>query len=245
MNSVIDLLKAHRSIRKFTQQPIAEELLEALILAGQSAATSSFLQGTTVIRVRNQETRQQIASLAGSQRYVEKAAEFLVFCADLKRSSDCCKQYDKEAAAGFTEQFIIATVDTALFAQNVAVAAESVDLGICFIGGIRNDPAKVAELLKLPQGVYPVFGFCLGYPDQNPETKPRLPLSVVLKNEVYTEDNDSTAIANYDQHVREYYRTRTGGKKEMTWTEQMSGFLAKESRPHMREFLRQQGFEMK
>ena len=245
MNPIIDLLKSHRSIRKFTQQAISDELLHELVLAGQSAATSSFLQGTTIIRVRNKGLKQQIATLAGNQTYVETAAEFLVFCADLKRSSDCCKQHDKIATEGFTEQFIIASVDVALFAQNVAIAAESEGLGICFIGGIRNDPAKVTELLELPRGVYPVFGFCLGYPDQAPETKPRLPVSVILKDDSYTEDGDSESIAAYDEQVREYYRSRTGGKKSMCWSEQMSGLLAKESRPHMRDFLRLQGFEMK
>jgi len=245
MNPVIKLLKSHRSIRKFSDKTIDKELLQELIVAGQSAATSSFLQGVTVIRVSNSDVRAQIAELAGNQTYVQKAAEFLVFCADLKRSSDCCRQYGKEAEKGYTEQFIIATVDTALFAQNVATAAESVGLGICFIGGIRNDPAKVSELLKLPKGVYPVFGFCLGYPAQDPELKPRLPLSVIFKEEAYTDDKDGQAIAEYDQQVTEYYRTRTGGRKEMTWTEQMSDFLAKQSRPHMKEFLKQQGFEMK
>lgn len=245
MNTTIDLLKAHRSIRKFKDQPVSEELLHNLIASGQSAATSSFLQGTTVIRVRKEETRRAIAALAGNQAYVEDAAEFLVFCADLKRSGDCCTLHGKEAAEGFTEHFIIATVDVALMAQNVAIAAESQGLGICYIGGIRNDPAKVSELLKLPRGVYPVFGFCLGYADQDPEVKPRLPVSVVLKDEVYSSENDATDIAKYDEEIQEYYRTRTGGKKSSTWSEQMANLLGKESRPHMREFLRQQGFEMK
>ena len=132
-----------------------------------------------------------------------------------------------------------------MFAQNLVVAAESAGLGICYIGGIRNNPAKASELLELPQSVYPVFGLCLGHPAQDPETKPRLPLSVILKENTYTDDKDKAEIDRYDKDVREYYRTRTGGKKEMSWSEQMSGLLGKESRPHMRGFLRDQGFEMK
>jgi len=77
MNPVFDLLNAHRSIRKFTSQAIAEDLLLAIVSAGQSAATSSFLQGCTVIRVRNPESRRTLARLAGNQPYVESAAEFL------------------------------------------------------------------------------------------------------------------------------------------------------------------------
>ncbi len=63
-----------------------------------------------------------------------------------------------------TEQLLVATIDTALMAQNVAIAAESEGLGLCYIGGIRNNPQDVSEILKLPEHVYPVFGMCLATP---------------------------------------------------------------------------------
>lgn len=242
MSAVIDLLKSHRSIRKFTSQAISEELLQQLMEAGQAAATSSFLQGSTVIRIRKPETRKQLAQLAGNQPYVESAAEFLIFCADLKRAGNYCREYDKPFEGDYTEHFIIATVDVALMAQSLVTAAESVGLGICYIGGIRNNPREVSELLELPRGVYPVFGLCLGYPDQDPELKPRLPLSVIMKNEVYNEDGDAQTIRDYDETIREYYRMRTGGGHGVSWSEQVSVLLSEKSRPHMKEFLAQQGF---
>ena len=63
-----------------------------------------------------------------------------------------------------TEHFIIATVDVALSAQTTVIAAESMGLGICYIGALRNNPAEVSELLALPEHVYPVFGLCIGHP---------------------------------------------------------------------------------
>lgn len=245
MSSVIDLLKSHRSIRKFTDQAIEPELFKELITAGQAAATSSFLQGSTVVRIKNPETRSAIAKLAGGQAYVESAAEFMIFCADLKRPGNYCAEYEKSFEGDYTEHFIIATVDVALMAQSMVAAAESVGLGICYIGGIRNDPAQVAELLELPKGVYPVFGLCLGYPDQDPEVKPRLPLSVIVKEEVYNEVGDKEAIAEYDENIREYYRTRTGGGHGISWTEQVSTLLSEKARPHMKDFLAGQGFKLR
>lgn len=245
MSSVIELLKSHRSIRKFTDQAIDPELFEELVEAGQAAATSSFLQGSTIVRVSDSEKRSKIAKLAGNQSYVETAAEFMVFCADLKRAGNYCQQYDMPFEGDYTEHFVIATVDVALMAQNMVTAAESVGLGICYIGGIRNDPALVSQLLELPRGVYPVFGLCLGYPDQNPEIKPRLPLSVILKQEVYNEEGDRQAIAEYDERIREYYRTRTGGGHGISWTEQVASLLSEKSRPHMRNFLGGQGFKFR
>lgn len=239
---VVQLLKNHRSIRRFTDRPIDDEVVNEIIGAGLSAATSSNLQGTTVIRVRNPETRSAIAALAGGQSSVEAAGAFFVWCADLHRSSVACEMGGGEFSAGMTEHFIIATVDCALAAQNAVVAAESLGLGICYIGGIRNDPQKVADLLELPDQVYPVFGLCLGWPDQDPERKPRLPLSVTLKEERYDESNDAAGIDAYDEQMRDYYSSRTGGTKDTTWTADMSGLLGKESRPHMRDFLRERGF---
>ena len=245
MSSVIELLKSHRSIRKFTDQAISPELFEDLIVAGQAAATSSFLQGSTIIRVTNPTTREKIAELAGGQPYAASAAEFMVFCADLKRAGNYCEQYGKPFEGDYTEHFIIATVDVALMAQNVVTAAESVGLGICYIGGIRNNPGSVSELLELPKGVFPVFGLCLGYPDQDPEVKPRLPVQVILKQEVYNESGDKQAIAAYDEQVREYYRLRTGGGHGISWTEQVSTLLSEKCRPHMKEFLEGQGFKFR
>ena len=245
MSSVIDLLKSHRSIRKFKDNPIDPEVLNEIFLAGQAAATSSFLQGSTIIRGTNKDTRESLAKLAGNQPYVEKAAEFMIFCADLKRAGNYCREYDKPFEGDYTEHFIIATVDVALMAQSLVTAAESVGLGICYIGGIRNNPIDVSKLLTLPAGVYPVFGLCLGYPDQDPEIKPRLPLSVILKDEVYNEENDQEKIQEYDEKIRDYYRTRTGGGHGISWTEQVATLLSEKSRPHMKAFLEGQGFKFK
>ncbi|NKB35466.1 MAG: oxygen-insensitive NADPH nitroreductase [Pseudomonadales bacterium] len=245
MSSVIDLLKSHRSIRKFSDQAIEPELLEELFAAGQAAATSSFLQGTTIIRVTNPEKREKIAELAGNQPYVAKAAEFMIFCADLKRAGNYCEAYEMPFEGDFTEHFIIATVDVALMAQSLVTAAESVGLGICYIGGIRNNPGPVSDLLELPRGVYPVFGLCLGYPDQDPEIKPRLPMSVIVKKEVYNEEGDQETIEQYDERIRDYYRTRTGGGHGISWTEQVATLLSEKSRPHMKGFLEEKGFKFK
>ncbi|MEH6576623.1 MAG: oxygen-insensitive NADPH nitroreductase [Amphritea sp.] len=245
MNSVIELLNSHRSIRKFTAQQISQETINTLVQAGQAAATSSFIQACTVIQVNSKENRCKLAEYAGGQAYVEQAAVFLVLCADMKRHQLACDLNGTEMQSGFTEQFITATADVALFAQNLTIAAESLGLGAVYIGGIRNNIAGVSDLLDLPELVYPVFGLCLGYPDQSPQVKPRLPVDVVLKQDRYDDSEDRSTIAAYDKHVSEYYRTRTGGNKDMTWSEQMSGMLVKEARPHMLPFLKDRGFLLK
>lgn len=245
MNEVTQLIRSHRSIRKFKNQEVDRSIIEELVLCGQAAATSSNVQAVTVIQVKDPAKRDAIADLAGGQKYVSTAGAFLVYCADMSRPKYACEQQQGDFAAGMTEHFIIATVDVALAAQNSVVAAESMGLGICYIGGIRNNPAEVSELLSLPEHVYPVFGLCLGYPDQDPEVKPRLPVEAVLMTDQYEEAELDSHIDQYDKNVREYYMTRTGGNKDSTWSQEMKALVGKESRPHMSEFLTGRGFLQK
>ena len=243
MNDVINLLKSHRSIRKFTDQRIPRELLLELIRAGQSAATSSHVQAYSVIRVTNTANREKIAELAGGQPYIASCSDFLVFCADMKRPTDSAERSGTEVVRGMTEQFLVASVDTALMAQNVVVAAESAGLGICYIGGIRNNPAEVSDLLQLPDHVFPVFGLCLGYPDQDPEVKPRLPVESILMEDVYREDGDS--VNRFDDTMHAYYQQRTGGNKDTNWSQQLGPLFSAKLRAHMRDFLQKRGFDLK
>ena len=239
---MFEFLLSHSSVRKFRQDALSKELVISLVEAGQAAASSSFLQGVTIMRVTDPDKRAAFKEITGGQAYVEAAPEFLVFCADLSRPMRCCTEHGGSPSEGLTEHFIIATVDVALYAQNVAVAAESAGLGICYIGAIRNDAARSAELLGLPQQVYPVFGMCIGWPDQDPEVKPRLPVSVVLKENSYSIDGEAEAIAAYDEEMRTYYATRSANIKIQGWSEQMASLLGKESRLRMRALRERKGF---
>lgn len=243
MNDVIKLLQSHRSIRKFTDQEIPRGLLLELIKAGQAAATSSHVQAYSVIHVKDAANRERLAELSGGQGYVASSAVFLVFCADMKRPTEASARTGANVERGMTEQLLVATVDTALMAQNVAVAAESEGLGICYIGGIRNNPEAVSELLKLPPHVYPVFGMCLGYPDHQPEVKPRLPVEAILKEDYYTEDSDQ--VVAFDDTMRAYYQSRSSGNKNSDWSHNLTPLFDNKLRPHMRDFLVKRGFTMK
>lgn len=244
MNNILDFIGNHRSIRKFTEKQIDIELLKLLITKAQYASTSSFLQPYSVIRVNNKENRKKLSLLSGDQKYIESCSEFLVFCADLKRLTSVSAMHDTDVKTGYTEPFILSTVDASLFAQNVMLGAESLGLGGVFIGGIRNNPEEVCKLLEIPSEVYPVFGMCLGYPNQDPDTKPRLPVDIILKEEKYTED-DLDLLNSYDTVVKEYYIKRTRGKIDHTWTEQVSDRMDGELRPHMKSFLAKQNMNIK
>ena len=67
----------------------------------------------------------------------------------------------------------------------------------------------------------------------------------MFKENNYNSEQERDDIAAYDEVVRAYYASRSGNPKSQSWSEQMAGLLGKEARPHMREFLRKRGFEMK
>lgn len=245
MNQVVEVMKKHRSIRKFKEKAVEENLVRTILEAAQCASTSNFIQACTIIRVNDPDKRAQIAELAGPQPWVVQCPLFLVFCADLKRSDKACGMNGIKMVNGYTEQFIISTVDVALVAQNTMLAAESLGLGGVYIGGIRNDPQTVCDLLEIPDLVYPVFGMCLGYPDDDPGRKPRLPLDIVLKEDRYGDPSDENALTAYDQTCCEYYSKRDCANREDNWTRQISRMMGRKMRPHMKAFLEKKGFEMK
>jgi nitroreductase len=241
-NEVMCLQLRHASVRQFTAEPIPDDLLAELIRCGQAAASSSFVQAYSVIRVRDPEARRTIAAAAGGQAWIEQATAFLVFCADLHRVESACVRAGRGRLEGWTEHAIVGIVDVALMAQNVLLAAESNGLGGVFIGGIRNDPQTVAETLALPDKVMPVFGMCLGWPKVRVQVKPRLPVTAVLHDDRYDTARTDAVLTTYDTVMAAYYRDRTGNAKATTWTAETARAIQDKKREHMLPFARARGF---
>lgn len=245
MNEVLELLSNHSSVREFLEKPVENGLLKEMIQAGQQASTSNHIQAYSIIRVKDQGKKRTLAVLAGNQSHVETCPVLLIFCADLNRLANICQEKHEKFDTASMEAFLLATVDTSLIAQSIMIAAESEGLGGVYIGGIRNNPQDVCTLLDIPQHVYPVFGMCLGYPKVINGTKPRLPLSVVLKEDSYTTEREEALLRDYDQTISNYYKERTSGVRTTSWTEGMAAYLKQDLRPHMKNFLLSKGFEMK
>ncbi len=241
MTPTIELMLAHRSIRHYTPEPIAAGQLQAVLAAAQSAASSSFLQPVSVIRVTDPAQRQALVALCGQQAYVAEAPEFLVFCADFYRHS----RIVPEALTGFAEQLLIGAIDGALMGQNALLAAESLGLGGVFIGAIRNQPDEVTTLLGLPKLVIPLFGLCLGHPAREPALKPRLPAELVVHENRYQTEPDPALLAGYDAHMQDYYAHRGSNQKAESWSSQITRILRREARPFMMDYLHRQGFNLK
>ncbi|AYN26910.1 oxygen-insensitive NADPH nitroreductase [Buttiauxella ferragutiae ATCC 51602] len=237
MTPTIDLLRSHRSIRRFTDAPITDEQRAAIIASAQAASSSSFLQCSSIIRITDKSLREQLVALTGGQKHVAQAAEFWIFCADFNRHLQICP----EAQLGLAEQLLLGVVDTALLAQNAFTAAESLGLGGVYIGGIRNSIETVTELLALPKHVLPLFGLCLGWPDEDHDIKPRMPAAMVVHENSY-KPVDAEVLAQYDEEMAQYYLSRGSNARRDTWSDHIRRTIIKENRPFILDYLHKQGW---
>ncbi|OAT20829.1 oxygen-insensitive NADPH nitroreductase [Buttiauxella noackiae ATCC 51607] len=240
MTPTIDLLRSHRSIRRFTDEPITDEQRAAIVASAQAASSSSFLQCTSIIRITDKALREQLVPLTGGQQHVAQAAEFWVFCADFNRHLQICP----EAQLGLAEQLLLGVVDTAMLAQNAFTAAESLGLGGVYIGGIRNGIEAVTELLALPKHVLPLFGLCLGWPDEDHGIKPRMPAAMLMHENSYQPVNENV-LAQYDEEMAQYYLSRDSNTRRDTWSDHIRRTIIKENRPFILDYLHKQGWAVR
>ncbi|QOR65380.1 oxygen-insensitive NADPH nitroreductase [Cytobacillus suaedae] len=246
MNDVLNTILNHRSIRKFEDRPLSNDQIKQIVECAQAASTSSFIQAYSIIGVKSSEKKQKLAELSGNQSYVAESGHFFVFCADLHRHEVIAKMENKELAKslGSTEKFMVTLIDAALASQNAVLAAESMGLGACYIGGLRNNLEEVSSLLNTPSYVIPLFGIAVGYPAGQHDQKPRLPFEHIYHEDTYQQDSNTYVqqLEEYNEVISAYYTERTNGKRADTWTAQMAKMLSNPSRLYMKDFVNSKGF---
>jgi nitroreductase len=253
LNPTLELIHQHGSCRRYKPDPLPATVIETIVGAGQRASTSSNLQTYSVIAVTDEAKREQLSELCGQQQHIAEAPLFLAFCADLARMERICQLRGYTQVADQTENFLIATLDAGVVAQNAALAAQSLGLGICYIGAIRNNPREIIELLGLPKLTFPITGMTVGYPAGQVRQRPRLPLREILHMEKYHTPIEE-ALAEYDQDMIDtgIYKNRQvpvpGKSEEMEeygWMEHSARRSSQVLRPFLREVLDEQGFALK
>jgi FMN reductase (NADPH) len=249
----IEQIHAHGSVRKYRSDPVPSSLVETIVAAGQRSSTSSNLQTYSVIAVTEAATRARLAELCGDQAHIVQAPVFLAWCTDLSRLDRVCQLRGYRQVTEYVESFLVSAMDAAIAMQTAAVAAESLGLGMCFIGAIRNHTQDVIELLRLPRLVFPISGMTLGWPRTAPRLRPRLALDAILHWEVYDRSEEDEALHSYDRVMREtgIYRGRqvpvAGIDEEINdygWLEHSARRASKPIRTDLRAVLRAQGFDL-
>ena len=245
-----EAILGHRSVRAYSDRPLPEGTVEALVAAAQSASTSSNLQTWSVVAVEDQGRRDALAEYANNQAHVRVAPLQMVWLADLRRITDSSTANDiMPEGLDYLEMFLVAAIDAALAAQNAALAAEALGLGIVYIGAMRNRPLDVAKLLRLPERTMAVFGMCVGYPDpEKPAAvRPRLRQDAVLHRETYDGSGVAEAVAAYDVESARFYKSQA--MERNAWSihsgKRVAGPQSLSGRHTLRETLQAMGFPLK
>ena len=250
LNETIALMLRHKSIRKYTGEPMSDHDLDLIITAAQSASTSSNTQNWTVIAIRDKAHLKRISDIIGGRDYVENCAVFLVWVADYNRLENVLLDNDVTPAGfGYLEHTLVTFQDIGIASQNALLAAESLGLGGVYVGSLRNDPIGVNAELGIPQNAFAALGMAIGHPDPAEGTgvKPRLPLETVLHHEYYDDSAWKSGVEVLEKNTVDYYTEQ--GHPNQSWIKTMIGRLGSLAGMHgretMQEKLARQGLDSK
>jgi nitroreductase/FMN reductase [NAD(P)H] len=241
----------HRSIRRYTDKPVGENLLRALAAVALSAPSKSDLQQADIVIIADPAKRAALAALLPDNPWVGAAPGFAVFCGNNRRQRRVAALRGHDFANDHLDAFFNAAVDAGIVLSAFITAAEAIGLGTCPISAIRNHADAVAELLALPQHVFPVAGLCIGWPDEAGTISPRLGLASTVHVDTHDDGNLDAQIAEYDarRNAAKPYATRRrddlfGAAQPYGWSEDKARQYAQPERKGWGRFVRAKGFTL-
>ena len=191
-NAVTELIRSHRTIRAFEpDRPLSDELIGELVATAARASTSMGVQPYSVIAVTDQALKDQISELANNQAHIQQCSVLLVYCVDWSRIEWQLNQRETTLQVDPVFMLIDAVWDISLMAQNAALAAQSIGLGMCMIGAVLPCADKIGTLLGVGDKAVVMLGQCLGHAAEQPVQRPRLPLENILHFNRYTPTAES------------------------------------------------------
>lgn len=246
-NETIQSQLQHRTIREFKDEKVPQEVFELLLEVARRTATSTGSQASSIIRITDPAIKTEIAKVC-NQDYVARAPELLIFIVDQYRNHKIAVEQDFELnTAGDMDRFFAAFTDACIMAQNMVTAIESMGLGAVYLGSILNDSERICELLKLPAYTFPVVGLGFGYPNQDPQRKPRMEMRFRVFENAYTAfESYLDELKEYDEEMRTYYDLRDPNRPVDSFSKQVVARLKQQiaKRQEILNVVRKQGFDL-
>jgi len=242
MNRTIEIIKDHRSTRDYKADKIEESVINEIIVAAQSMPNSINGQQTSIIVVQDDKTKAAISEYAGGQPWIDQAPLFLLFVTDFYKTNLAAKKNGiTQQIHASVESTVVGAVDVGLNMGAAIIAAESLGLGIVPIGGIRNNPQGIIDLLNLPEMTFPVAGLAIGYPNSESRKKPRLPLNTFRHDEKYQTEHLEREIDDYDLLMVDYLK-EINRSQEINWSTHTSSVYQHVYFPKVHPVMNKQGF---
>ena len=249
----VKALLNRRVIRKYKTSPISEQTMALLLSAAQSAPTKSNLQQYSIVIIRDPEVRNTVAELVPSMPWVRNAPIIAIFLGDVRRIRKLAEIRGHTYQNNNADTFMNAAVDAALAMQCFITAADHLGLGTCPISYVRNRIDDLAEILDLPDGVFPISGLCVGYPDDAGYVSMRLPQKVVVHQDLYNDDDLETDVKDYDDRnhkrfaltpTKQRHTDKYGVLEKCTWSENVARQLSLPERAGFADYLKRKGINL-
>ncbi|MFC6206471.1 nitroreductase family protein [Levilactobacillus tongjiangensis] len=222
-------LQNHRSVRKFTSEPLTEAEVATLIDAAQHAATSTFSQQYSIISITDPAKLAVLADITG-HHWLESAGHYFVMIADQYRNQSLAPNDDTtQANLHSLDKLLAGIFDATIATEAIVTAGESLGLGSTIMGSILNDVPRLISLLDLPELTLPVLGIAIGHPAEQPEQKPRLPQQLMhFTNGYHVLSPADQVLQSYDQLVTDYYHQRGTHQRDETFTHHIATELSRD-----------------
>ena len=246
MKSVKDTLLQRRSIRRYEREDISAADMQLIYDAIRNTPTSYNGQQFSVIDVTDQALKEQLYELT-QQKQIKTCNHFLVFCADYNKVRKIAEHKGVEMPdfEHTADGVIVGIVDASLALMSALVAAESCGLGTCCIGYTRTAaPEAIAELLKLPKGVFVVCGLAIGIPREMPDLKPKQSEKLLIHSNCYRGDDVVKDMVDYDSKIIEFNATRSGTKSDNDWASHIVDYYNQAMNYNMLDALKNCGYDI-
>lgn len=200
-------LTTRRTIRKYSNREVSQELLNRLMTEASRTQTMGNLQLYSVVVTRSEEKKKELAPAHFNQPMVTQAPVVLTICADFNRTSVWARNRKAEPGYNNFLSFINASIDALLYTQTLCNLMDEEGLGYCYLGTTVYMPQMIIDTLQLPQLVMPVATLTVGWPAEEPALSDRLPLESFVHNETY-QDYSPQTIDTYYKYKEELEENR-------------------------------------
>ena len=190
-------INTRRTIRRYADRDVSEELLNRLLAEAARTQTMGNLQLYSVVVTRSAEMKLRLAPAHFNQSMVTEAPVVLTVCADFNRTTQWA--LNRQAQPGYDNflSFINAATDALLYTQTFCNLAEEEGLGLCYLGTTVYMPQLIIDTLQLPRLTMPVATLTVGWPAEEPALTDRLPLESFVHQETYRDYTPAAIDAYY------------------------------------------------
>ncbi|MCM1152365.1 MAG: nitroreductase family protein [Muribaculum sp.] len=248
MKDVKDSLLLRTSVRRYEREAIPEETMNFIYEAIRNTPTSYNGQQFSVIDISDQEIKEKLYAMT-NQKQLKTCNRLLIFLSDFNKIERLAekKGLTMPAITDCMDGVFLGIIDASLAMMSAVVAAQAAGLGSNCVGYLRTvDPKAVAELLKLPKGVFVVCGLALGIPREQPDLKPKQPVEVMFHKNCYQQDEKFLVdhLEAYDRVVKEYNATRSGGTSTNDWVAHILDYYDHATHYQLLQYLKDQGYNV-